>query len=252
MDATWIPQLFFDLVGRVLPGAILILTGFAVVFGPSRALSLMSNKDPLTFGSSVLWSVLAYFLGLMASQLWGATIGKLAKRRESKIDQKCLEKCLAEHNRIQEALGGPQIHISPDKLPRVFVMHDHLRLVDKDEALRLLKLLAEQRLCHSVSFGFLAMVILNIWLYVSDPSRERLVLEGGIVLVIIVFWGRALRLREFFATGTCVAWFSFATSRVLLSLVTADDATEMGAGTAGKRPTLARSKRTPDGTARSS
>jgi len=248
VDLAWIPQLFFDLVGRVIPGAILLVATYSVVLGPQASIKDMVQRDLFSVGLTILWLFLAYCIGLMGGQLWVSTLGKLIKKRELRTERKAVEGALADHNQVQECLGEPLLSINTDRLPRVYLMHDQLRLVAREEALRLLKLKAEQRLCHALFLGLTILAIVNLVLFLIRPSSERVVLEVVLILVVAACWQRAMRMIEFFATGTCVVWFSFASARRLLSQV---DHSEEGVASENRekgRPTPAL-KRTPSGAA---
>jgi hypothetical protein len=248
VDLAWIPNLFFDLLGRVIPGSILLFATYSVAVGPQAAIKDMVQRDLFSMGLTILWLFLAYCIGLMGGQLWVSTFGKLIRKRELRIEDKVVRGALAEHNEAQAFLGEPQLSLDTDRLPRIYFMHDQLRLVAREEALRLLKLKAEQRLCHALFLGLTVLAVANFALLLIRPSFERVVLEVVLVLIVVGSWQRAMRMIEFYARGTCSSWFSFASAKQLLSQTDCGEERVASDNREKGRPTPAL-KRTPNGAA---
>ena len=92
-------------------------------------------------------------------------------------------------------------------MPRIFVMQDHLRDGSEGEALRLLKLRAEERLCHVLVIGFGLLSIANgLNLALIEMTRSRWTIEGALILGIVASYSRAKRICGYRINGTCVAW----------------------------------------------
>lgn len=223
MNWTWIPQLFSDLLGRIVPGAAVIIVSYLVALGPTRGASNLTDatlyEKLFALGPALIFLLGSYLVGFIVGQLWITLVGERAMidEAEKKRDLECREACLAEHDTLQAALGMAPLALKPTDLPRTFVMHDHLRLVAGVEAQRLLKLRSERRLCHVIVLGFLALGLVNLGYIISQPSADRLVLELLLVLSVVSCWQRALRLEKQFVNGTCIAWLSHASAKRLLS-----------------------------------
>jgi len=80
---TLIPQLFYDFLARIIPGATLALVTALVIFSPSATVKFILNSEnttklfsaiPLLFGF-----ILSYLIGLVMGQIWELLIGRFTK-----------------------------------------------------------------------------------------------------------------------------------------------------------------------------
>jgi hypothetical protein len=209
----FIPQLFYDFIGRIVPGAILIVTSVFVIFGPSTAakfvLNLPKDNKLFTFPVFLLFILISYLIGFILSQLWEMAVGKLLVKKERRIEKECMKECLEEHNQLQKALSKPGLDIDLDHLPRPFVMREHIRQVDPSEAARLLKVRAERRLCQVLIIGLFVLLLINAGIAWSLPQpawSERLTLEVFMGVAAVICWSRSRRLLRHFVNGSCVGW----------------------------------------------
>lgn len=221
MNWAAVPQFFLDLIGRVMPGAAVLPMASAVAFGPTQAvmLALEPNVAKYLFGVGpfVVLALVSYVIGLSAHELWRQTIGRLKADADARTVSSAARDRLSEHNAIQKAMGLPAVQLTEDKLPRLFVMHDQLRFAANGEALRLLKLRAEQRLCRVVVLGAATCGTWNAWLLIRSPSMERAIVEAGLLLVAIGCWSKDVQHEKLFANGTHVAWLNYASAGLLLT-----------------------------------
>lgn len=208
MQWNWIPQVFYDLVARVVPGAVVLTLGAAVAAGPEELVAAFASGRLGTalggFAGASLALMFSYVTGSVVGQLWTLTGEKLVANWENQAATAGREACLLEHNLAEIACGRPPISITGDQMPRVFVMQDHLRDGSEGEALRLLKLRAEERLCHVLVVGFALLSILNLTLV--EMTRSRWTLEGALILGIVACYSRAKRIYGYRINGTCIAW----------------------------------------------
>lgn len=206
----FIPELFYDFLARIVPGAIIIVTGTLVALGPTAAADFLLNSREdgklFGFGPVLLWVLASYLTGLVLGQLWEISFGRIAKRKQRKIELKCKEERLAEHNKLQKALGGSTLDIEPETLPRAFVMRDHLRYSSRAEALRLLKIRAEGRSSQVFVLGFILMAIVNAVYLWEQPKAERIVLEIFLIVAVAAFLRMVFRLHRMLVNGTMVSW----------------------------------------------
>jgi len=218
----FIPQLFYDFLARVLPGAIIIIVSAAVILGPSYTAKYILDPDQndklFAFGPLLLWITGSYLTGFILGQLWQDTIQQLIKKKEKNLEKERKQKRLNEHNKILRALKKPQLEITPDDLPREFVMREHIRQVKPSEAARLLKVRAEIRLCQVLILGFLLLWLINIvylllWLKEAYESvAERIILAILLPIAVLACWTRAKRLYSHFVDGISVTWLIHASS----------------------------------------
>lgn len=200
----------------------MVIVSYLVIVGPARAISNLTATamyDRLfALGPALIFLLGSYLIGFIVGQLWITLFGKRAvvAEAEKEASQECRDDCLAEHNRLQAALGLATLALKSTDLPRTFVMHDHLRLVAGAEAQRLLKLHSEKRLCHVIVFGFLVLGLVNLGYIFSQASADRLVLELLLIISVASCWQRTFRLEKQFVNGTCIAWLSHASAKKLL------------------------------------
>lgn len=209
---TWnlIPQVFYDFLARVIPGAVLIVVTILVIFSPAAVADSMLNSPNssklLDAGPLILWLLGSYIIGFLLGQFWHITLGRLAKKKYSHIEIKCKKECLAEHNRLQKALLHPQLAISVNALPRTSVMQEHLRHIVPADVARLLKVRAECRLCQVLFLGFSALSVINMVYCVSQWDIARVILEVLLIIAITTCWYGGLRLHNFLTNGTIISW----------------------------------------------
>jgi hypothetical protein len=211
-----IPQLFYDFLARIVPGATLILFSALVVFSPMIAANFILNSQDnsmiFAVGPLLLWILGSYLIGFILGQLWEITIGRFTKQAERQIEAECKQECLKEYNKFQKALGHPELDIEISKLPRAFIMRDHLRHVAPSDASRLLKVRAERRLCQVLILGFIFLGILNAVYILMQLKMDRVILEIFLIIMIIACWSRTLRLHKHFENGTIASWLIYASS----------------------------------------
>jgi len=111
----FIPQLFYDFLARIIPGAILIVTLTLVVLGPAAATDFVLNSaedsELFGFGTLLLGILGSYLTGLISGQLWEISFGWISRRIQNNIEAKCKEERLGvldvlppcEHNKHIEA-----------------------------------------------------------------------------------------------------------------------------------------------------
>ncbi len=212
----FIPQLFYDFLARIVPGAILIVTSAFVIFGPIHVATFIFNPPEnyklFAFGPLLLWILGSYIIGFAFGQLWETTIGRLFKSKAHKLVQECQEECLEEHNRVLTSLCRPTLSISASDLPPTFVMRDHIRYVAPLDAVRLLKVRAERRLCHVLILGLSVLAILNVKYLLPPLQNDRIALEVFLVLAVILCCTRSRRQLKYLANGVSIGWFVHASS----------------------------------------
>lgn len=210
-----IPQVFYDLLARVVPGATLILLTLIILFSPVAFADFVLNfpdNDKLFMELILLGGFSSYVVGFLLDWLWETTIGRFTRSGDSQTESKCKQECLAEHNRMREALKYSELDIASESLPRAFVMRDHLRKIAPEEASRLLKVRAERRLCQVLLMGFFTLGVVNgVYLW-PQLEMARIALEVLLVFAVVACWGGAQSLHRQFVNGTTVSWLVFVAS----------------------------------------
>jgi hypothetical protein len=87
-----IPQIFYDFIARVTPGAVTLIIGLLVYLGPAKAINAVlitsSKQNILSFGISIVGILISYVLGFMFSELWGSLFKPFHERWTSKTEAK--------------------------------------------------------------------------------------------------------------------------------------------------------------------
>lgn len=141
---TWVPQLFYDLIGRVVPGAAVSASYFLLLRDSAEVKSLVSFL--LTESGGLSLPVLL-LIGLLLSYLVGVllgAIGFLVQSSEWKTET------------ITLSIHEPP-NLETQALLRSF-MYDAVQLYNPQVGARLAKLSAEQHMCRVLMVGFIGLV----------------------------------------------------------------------------------------------
>ena len=185
----------------------------------SAVRSLLTTKNDETSVALLLTGlVISYIVGFTLSQVWGLTLGKLLKPKLGDIEKACKQERLEEHNQLQRALGHKCLSVDAEKLPQVFVMHDHIRITIPQEANRLSKMQSEIRLCRTLVAGIGILCAANLVFFFYEPTLARIIIEIVMAAVVWSAWRREKHLHEYYSNGVCVIWLSLASTDHLFKL----------------------------------
>src|SRR2546425_6337745 len=149
---SWIPQVFYDLIGRVAPGAFLLLTGTALLVNPRVSVQVIKSADHIPTTILILLGLLmSYVLGTILGAVAG-TIGTILGAVAGAIKN-------GEWSSI-ERVGSIKVEVVPlssevETLTpgRISYMYDALQLYNPSAGARLAKLRAEQHMCRVLIAG---------------------------------------------------------------------------------------------------
>jgi hypothetical protein len=131
-----VPELFFDLIGRSLPGSLLLLGVILVYTGPADSIELLATGIPDASAESVLvFAIVGYFIAVVLEQFWTFELG---------------------------GKPNPATQTEED-LPSLV----GIRKEEPVEGTRLLKLQAEKNLCEVLIPGLSILVIANALIIAS-------------------------------------------------------------------------------------
>lgn len=211
-----VPQVFYDFIGRVMPGAVIMITGYLLVFGPDRAVKIVSRTSAkpslLNLWSFLLLALAAYVVGIVMGQIWIITFGKIRSKSRKEAAQQCMKLGVTQYNKVKKALGKSELALNLTELPDFFIMLDHLRVCSSTESSRLLKLRAEKRLCQGLFVELGILSIVNIYFmygFSEEFFTARVVLEIFMIITMFCCWTWMVRLERYFMTGTCLAWLFY-------------------------------------------
>jgi len=213
MPLSLIPQIFFDLIARIIPGSIFLILIYPSILGPQKAIEyLLSNSDKVNIWAFFLLIIFSYITGFILGQLSTLTLGKIREKSRKERNLKFIKSCVNENNNIRKCFNENELKIDHKKLPPTYVMHDHLRFYSPSEAYRLLKLRAESRLCEVLVLGFFISILLNIITWFLEPKIlivDRLLFLLLMILGIFTLWIRGNTFEIFHISGTCRLWLFY-------------------------------------------
>lgn len=120
MQLDFIPQVFYDVVARFIPGAALVASWSLVAIEPTKIPDVLRAESSWLFGFGplLLFIVASYLVGLLTVELWELTLGRFAKKREKEAEESAKHACLEEHKRVQQSLNLPHLELNLNDLPR--------------------------------------------------------------------------------------------------------------------------------------
>lgn len=194
-----IPQLFYDLIARMLPGATLIACAFILFEGPTdgaRQLTAWSDNSIFVIIGNILAS---HIVGTLLGGLWFRIYRlNLLKDPDDMCNHGKLVKWLHGwakngENRIDEAFSktfGKELPvlgvIKLSKITptgRVALIYDYIQLRCPRGGARIAKLRAEQHMSGVLMIGYLLLA----GIYVFFPSLRYINWSLGIVVMILLF-----------------------------------------------------------------
>jgi hypothetical protein len=173
MDWSLIPEVFFDLIARVVPGSLFLVGAFAVHLGPTGFAGVVVEKLPDTnLAFLLLFGLLAYFVAIVLKEVWD--LGPAIARRRVGDDRLRSDPFLSIRKRIPA------------------------------EALRLLKLQAEKNMCEVLVPGLAVLLYCDAWKIAAGPSgdlRERIALATVIIVSGFACWRWRQSLERLYRCG---------------------------------------------------
>lgn len=178
-----IPELFYDLIGRVFPGALVLVAAAAAWLGPARMFEGMPAWIERASGSlwpyALLFLLLSYLAAVVLGTLWDRTLGR--KQKDDPASQEWAR-------RLYELMTR-----DPQNRPFGWCERGMLeRLVgicQPQQEYRLQKLGAEQSFCKVVASGFTLVLVLamtsNRWALFWKLSYESAYLTAGMILSVL-------------------------------------------------------------------
>ena len=225
MNLNVIPQIFYDIIVRLIPGTLIALLLGVAWISPSRIaehpdlyVSLLADTG---LGIIFILLILAYYLSSFFNELYNFCCkppqqwfpGGKAQTTSSQ-GSKCLGRAIEEFENLQKALKTPPASYQKTadksaKFPDIMVVHNYLRLVHPIEANRLMKIHAEGRFAKTMASA-LALIagLFFILLFAHHPWNGL-----NIFFLLFLLAGSMLsrqrlhKLDDYFANGTLGAFF---------------------------------------------
>ncbi len=173
MNWSLVPEVFFDLIARVVPGSLFLVGAFAVHLGPPRFARVLAETLPsANLAFLLLFGLLAYFVAIVLKEVWDLGLA-IARRRVGDS-----------HSRSDPFLSIRQ------RIP--------------SEASRLLKLQAEKNMCEVLVPGLAILLLGNVWKIAAAPSgdlRERIGLAAILLVSGLACWRWRQSLERLYRCG---------------------------------------------------
>lgn len=191
MSLKWIPELFYDVIGRVGPGALVLVTALCAWLGPAHAwreaegvMDVVAGKEWIFLG---FVSLLSYFVGIVTSALWDAAQVVLRPRTLAYSEAERARRT-ALNRKISGWIEGKTSDADPDTGILSCCVNVHL----PDQGVRLAKIRAEESLCKVLLVGFfliflLAILAPSVW-RIAELSLSSSYLIGAMILSAIACW----------------------------------------------------------------
>lgn len=211
----WIPEFFYDVIGRIGPGALLLVTALCAWLGPAhvwhepeRLTETATGMGWLYFGLAFL---LSYFVGLIMSALWDSAASlimslatALTKPTEKKASRSPADEAKRMANWIEGKGSGPEAGF----------LSCYVSVHLSGQGVRLSKINAEESLCKTLITGFVLVFILALispstW-SLADHSPASAYLIGAMAVSIFACWKwmgslRNLYRHDLYSLGYLVA-----------------------------------------------
>jgi hypothetical protein len=205
-----IPQIFYDIIARVVPGVTVLLVAYLVYSG--AAISANTLRNVLHWFSSVDSPNTFVFLTFMlASYVLSTVIGQIASLLELPFKSSFQHQFDQAAQKVADDFNKTfSLGISKDVFPSIAIMYDYIRLHDPGSGSRLVKLRAESHMCRNLAVGLVMVVILDFILdfAVRGPSERTgsLWIRIAVLTAVVCFLWTYARRRGFYIWGLCNHW----------------------------------------------
>lgn len=172
MNWSLIPEIFFDLIARIVPGSLFLVGAFAVHFGPKTFVKEVASALPsANLAFVLLFGLLAYFVAIVLKEIW--------------------EFCAwIARGTIRGADSSDPFLAIRSRMPA--------------EASRLLKLQAEKNICEVLVPGLVILFVGNFWMAAANSSgdlKERVALGSVLLISGVACWRWRKGLELFYLQG---------------------------------------------------
>lgn len=194
-----IPQLFYDIIGRIIPGVVLLLCIFMVYYGPENAAklftSLVGKKGEVVEVSFYLFlisGILSYVISNIAQGIRVIFSKKYKEHNREKWKQ-VLDDLGSDLEKAADNLGLNK-KIKVEDIPSTGFIYDYIRLRSPSAGARIAKLRAECHMCSVFVTGMAGIAAWNLVNIIASPTKIEIIMELGFLASAFVFW----MLRQFF------------------------------------------------------
>ncbi len=171
-----IPQIVYDIIGRLVPG--LVLLEACRFLWPRDFAGISEKVDPSSGPGAVALLVAAYILALMLEGVSTLTLDKAVRPLQRKADREAEKRVLADFSQLDTGF-------EPDKarLPGIPIVYDAVRLKNPAVGANIVKLRAEVHLYRTLMIGAL-LILAGVLLDTALRGAVRQPLLTCILLII--------------------------------------------------------------------
>lgn len=188
--STTVPQLFYDLIGRIIPGLAVLVMAIYILNGHDNFISSVKSSSDMSFAFSVGIILISYLIGTIVGGMW---LFFVRRKTDKKLENELLE--------ISNQFPSGNI-IETSKLNIIGLVYDYVHHADPAAGVRIAKLSAEQHMAGVIILGGLFGGILN--LFVGKDSDYMLSVYCVIFSICSFFLYQHLKSR--FATSLKNHW----------------------------------------------
>jgi hypothetical protein len=217
MDWGLIPEIFYDTVGRIVPGLFIIIVSIFLFLGPSEAVEyLLLQLADASIWTFLFLALFSYVIAIIMKQPWEVAILIRGWQEERKANAKKSETGIGEGvstEETSESSSDTSGFLQDD------LILQYLRLKHPSEAYRLLKLQAEKNFCEVLITGLSILCLFSILTMLVSNKRliEDVYLLVGMVICLLscVTWRKSLEevyirelgvVRSFIASLQTMKW----------------------------------------------
>lgn len=214
MNLNLIPQVFYDLIARLIPGLILIWSSCLIYFAPSIRIEhlkkLFAATRELNLSLIILALLIAYSISIILnglltllsdlSSLFKKLLLPYEQNRQELIDVTTKDKL-----KVKQATKTIQ-NDEDTEAPSSHFVYDYIRFRRPDVGARLVKIKAEIRMCKVLIFGWIILIFLNFYNVPNVSTREFIIIECTLLIGIIGVFRFFKKLNEKFHTGLVNHW----------------------------------------------
>jgi hypothetical protein len=192
-----IPQLFYDIIGRIIPGVVLLFCIFMVYFGPENTAkfftSIVGKKEQVVEVSFYLFLIsviLSYVVSNIAQGI-SVIFSKKNKKRKREKWKEVLDDLRSDLEKVTDnLLLNKKIRV--EDIPSTGFIYDYIRLRLPSAGARIAKIRAECHMCSVFVSGMSGIAVWNLVNIIASPTKIEIIMELGFLVSAFVF--RMLRI----------------------------------------------------------
>jgi hypothetical protein len=191
-----VPQIVYDLIGRIIPGLSLLGTSYFLWSSDIQRLKLAFFTDykPSELALSLILLLLAYILSLGLEGLWRLLCSRwFQKLVDQPSAEEAREGVVADFTLVDKSFNRFDY-----RFPGIPVIYDIIRLLEPAAGARLVKLRAELQLCRIFMLGWsimFAAILLDFTIRTSSEARRSAALVLPIIVVAFLAEYKKLQVR---------------------------------------------------------